>query len=84
MNRDGDGPGPADPAASEPVVELRELAEEPGAGFQGRVQRSILRRGFAADLADYAWFSPFRILLEYLGMVLSLAGMGSTTGDGDS
>ncbi len=84
MNGGGDVPGRADSAASEPVLELKELAEQPGAGFQGRVQRSILRRGFAADLADYAWFSPFRILLEYLGMVLSLAGGGSTTGEGDS
>ena len=84
MSRDGDGTGRADPAASEPVLELQELAEEPGDGFGGRVQRSILRRGLAADLAGYAWFSPFRILIEYLGMVFSLASGGSTTGDGDS
>lgn len=84
MSGVGDGRERADAAASEPVLELQELAEEPGDGFGGRVQRSILRRGFAADLVDYAWFSPFRILLEYLGMVLSLAGGGSTTGDGDS
>lgn len=74
MNTRGGGAGDGDGAASEPILELAELAEEPSDGFAGRVQRSILRRGFSADLTDYVWFSPFRILLEYVGMVLSLLG----------
>lgn len=60
--------------SSDPVVELAELAEEASAGFAGRVQRSILRRGLAADLADYVWFSPFQVLLEYLGALFSMVG----------
>jgi len=69
---------------SDPIVELAELAEVSSAGFSGRVQRSILRRGLAADLTDYVWFSPLRILLEYLGMVLSMVGGRRTQGDGEA
>lgn len=68
--------------ASEPILELAELAETPSDGFEGRVQRSILRRSFASDLASYAWFTPIRILLEYLGLVLSLGSGSSTEGQG--
>jgi len=68
--------------ASEPILELAELAETPSEGFEGRVQRSIVRRNFAADLASYVWFTPIRILLEYLGLALSLGGGSSTEGQG--
>ena len=84
MSSPGEGTSPGNGSGSEPVLELAELVEAPAEGFQGQVQRSILRRGFAADLAHYAWFSPFRILLEYLGLVFSVLGSGSTTGDGDT
>ena len=67
---------------SEPILELAELAEAPSDGFEGRVQRSILRRSFASDLASYAWFTPIRILLEYLGLALSLGSGSSTEGHG--
>ncbi|MBT8462856.1 MAG: hypothetical protein KJO44_10090 [Gemmatimonadetes bacterium] len=62
--------------ASEPILELAELSEEPSADFDGRVQRSIERRSFAAELVGYFWLTPMRILLEYLGLVMSL-GPGS-------
>jgi len=69
---------------SDPIVELAELAEVSSTGFSGRVQRSILRRGLAADLTDYVWFSPLRVLLEYLGMALSMVGGRRTKGDGEA
>ena len=74
MTDRGDGPENGEMSASDPILELAELSEQPAEGFAGRVQRSILRRGLTADLADHVWFSPFRVLLEYLGMVLSLVG----------
>jgi len=69
--------------ASEPILELAELAETPSEGFEGRVKRSILRRHFASDLVSYAWFAPFRILLEYLGLILSPGGHSKMEGHGD-
>ena len=68
---------------SEPILELAELAETPSDGFEGREKRSILRRHFASDLVSYAWFAPFRILLEYLGLVLSPGGHSKMEGHGD-
>ena len=76
-----DGP---EPGSSEPILELRELEETASEGFEGRVRRSILRRSFASDLAGYAWYAPFRILLEYIGLLLTVAGGRVTQGDGDA
>lgn len=73
-----------EPVSSEPILELRELEEVASAGFEGRVRRSILRRSMASDLAGYVWYTPFRILLEYLGLVLSFAGSRVAKGGGDA
>ncbi len=73
-----------EPVTSEPILELRELEEEASEGFEGRVRRSILRRSLASDLAGYAWYTPFRILLEYVGLLFGLAGGHVTQGDGDA
>ena len=70
--------------ASEPILELAELSETPSDGFEGRVRRSILRRNLASDLASYAWFTPVRILLEYMGLLLTMIGDSPKEGDGDA
>ena len=71
------------PARSEPVLELRELEEATSEDFQGRVRRSILRRSLAAEMVGYAWTAPFRIILEYIGLVLSALGDRMQQGDED-
>lgn len=70
--------------ASEPILELAELSETPSDGFEDRVRRSILRRSLASDLASYVWFTPVRILLEYMGLLLTMIGDSPTEGDGDA
>ncbi len=69
--------------ASEPIVELAELSEEPSDGFEERVQRSIQRRSFAGDLLGYLWMAPIRIVLEYLGLALSLGADSNRERHGD-
>lgn len=71
------------PEIEEPISELAEYAEPASPGLMRRVRNSLLRRGLASDLADYAWFAPLRILLEYLGLALTLLGGGGhKRGDG--
>ena len=70
--------------SSEPILELRELEEAPSPGFEGRVRRSILRRTLASDMAGYVWYAPFKIILEYIGMVLSMSSSRVRQGDGEA
>ena len=83
-----DDPGPhmhEDSTAElgEPILELADFTEPPRPGFAGRVQNSIHRRVLASDLADYAWFAPVRILVEYLSVLFELFdGKPKQRGDG--
>jgi len=72
------------PEMEEPISELAEYGEPASPGLMRRVRNALLRRGLASDLADYAWFAPLRILLEYLGLALTLLGGGGhKRGDGE-
>lgn len=72
------------PEIEEPIFELAEYAEAASPGLVRGVRNSLLRRGLASDLAHYAWFAPLRILVEYLGLALTLLGGGGhKRGDGE-
>ncbi len=69
----------------EPILELADFTESPRPGFAGRVHNSIHRRLLASDLTDYAWFTPLRILAEYLGMLFDVFdGQPKKEGDGNA
>ena len=69
----------------EPILELADFTESPRPGFAGRVHNSIHRRLLASDLTDYAWFTPIRIIAEYLGMLFDVFdGQPKKRGDGNA
>ena len=53
-----------------PVAELRELREEPDAGFLAQIRGSIHRRLFASDSVDFAVGVFFATLLDYLDLIV--------------
>ena len=59
------------------ILELAEYAEPASPALARRVRNALLRRGLTSDLADYAWFAPLRILLEYLSLALTLMRGGA-------
>lgn len=84
MQDDRGRAAPESSAIEEPIPELAEYAEPASPDLMRRVRNSVMRRGMASDLADYAWFAPLRILLEYLGVALTLLGGGGhKRGDGE-
>ena len=50
----------------EPLAELASLREEPGDGFLGRIRRSIDRRVFVSDTADFSLRVLLKTMFDYL------------------
>ncbi len=63
---------PEDIDPGEPIEMLRDLAEEPAAGFLARIRDAIQRRSLFAQLADLSWFTPVLVLFEYVGFFFGL------------
>ena len=55
----------------EPILELRELEEDPSAGFLGRVLSSLRRRSLVGQMATMAWTASAQAFFEFLGMFFS-------------
>ena len=60
----------------EPIAELADLHADVRPGFVGRVRRRIDRRELTGQLLGLTWSAPAAILLEFLGMVFELLGLG--------
>lgn len=71
------------PDAGEPVEILREFREDVRAEFVAGVRRKIHRTATVAQLADYSWSMPGKILLELIQMLRQLLGAaGQAKGPG--
>ena len=71
----------ADEAAvdtGEPIAALADLAEEPAAGFVGRLWRRIDRRRLGGELADMSIQGLLAALAEYLGWIFGSLGSGES------
>lgn len=67
-----------DEDAGEPILELKDLEEEPRGDLLGRVVRGIERRVFAADAIDFSWLGLGEFLREFWNTIAgSLGGDGS-------
>lgn len=58
----------------EPIEELRDLGEQPGPGFFGRVQRSVERRRLTSDTLDLSWTVVQVMVMEALGVIFQVFG----------
>jgi len=77
---DNNPPGPFDDAPPEtgrPLEQLRDWGEETSPLFAGRVRAKIYRRVAAKQLVTFWWDMPRLVLMEFLGVVMSLFS-GST------
>lgn len=84
MSERNDDPSaePEDPDLGEPIAALADLAIEPEPGLIGRIRRSIRRRLFVAEVADFSWSGPRQVLAEFLRLIFGIFDTGKT-GNGD-
>ena len=66
VNGDDGRPLEDDVDTGEPIAELSMLRERPAAGFGDRIRRSVQRRLFAAETADFSLNVFFQTMFEYL------------------
>ena len=65
-------PDERDRDRDEPLAELRELEVEPRPGFLERVRHRVDRRVLGVHALRFAWLAPALVLLEYLGVALTM------------
>lgn len=56
----------------DPIVELKELGEDPKAGFVSRLINSLRRRDLSAQLVTLSWTGLGTVLLEFLQALFSV------------
>lgn len=56
----------------EPIAELRDLGEDPRAGFVGRLLNSLRRRDLSSQLVTLSWNGLGAVLLEFMQAIFSV------------
>ncbi len=63
-----------DPGA--PVAELRSLRHAVDPRFRDRLHGKLQRKFLGRQVVELAWFAPFLVLLEFIGAIFGLLGVG--------